>query len=61
MCLLMAYHLSCRDICKLSDDKAPITYMHRKISNMNRTKLQNLNRRRLVLQLSLPNPLKPGV
>ena len=28
---------------------------------MRRTKTQNLNHYRLVLQLSLPNPLKPGV
>ena len=32
-----------------------------KISNMRRTKSQNLNDSRLVLPLSLPNPLKPGV
>ena len=34
---------------------------YRKISNIRRTKSQNLNNYRLVLQLSLPNPLKPGV
>ena len=32
-----------------------------KISNMIRTKSQSLNDYRRVLQLSLPNPLKPGV
>ena len=44
------------------------TYMHksnlqdyRKISNIRRTKSQNLNVSRLVLQLSLSNPMKPGV
>ena len=37
----------------------PVTY--RKISNIRRTKSQNLNDSRLVLQLSLPNLLKPGV
>ena len=29
--------------------------------NVSRAKSQNLNASRLVLQLSLPNPLKPGV
>ena len=32
-----------------------------KISNISDTKSQNLNDSRLILQLSLPNPLKPGV
>ena len=35
--------------------------IHRKISNISRTNSQNWNDYRLVLQLSLPNPLKPGV
>ena len=35
--------------------------MYRKISNINRTKPQDLNDSRLVLQLSLRNPLKPGI
>ena len=34
---------------------------YRKVSNIRRTKCQNLNDSRLVLQLSLPNPLKPSV
>ena len=34
---------------------------YRKICNIRRTKSQNLNDSRLVLQLSLPNLLKPGV
>ena len=34
---------------------------HRKISCIGRTKSQNLNVSHIVLQLSLPNPLKPGV
>ena len=34
---------------------------YRKISNIRRTKSQNLNVSRLVLQLSLSNPMKPGV
>ena len=34
---------------------------YRKISNIRRTKSQNLNVSRLVLEWSLPNPMKPGV
>ena len=34
---------------------------HRKISNIRRTKFENFNVSHLVLQLPLPNPLKPGV
>ena len=34
---------------------------YRKVSNIRRTKLPNLTASRLVLQLSLPNPMKPGV
>ena len=34
---------------------------YRKISNIRRAKSQNLNDYRLVLPLSLPNLLKPGV
>ena len=34
---------------------------YREVSNIRRTKSQNLNASRLVLKLSLPNPLKPGV
>ena len=34
---------------------------YRKISNIRRTKSQNLKDSRLVLQLSLPNPLKRGI
>ena len=36
-------------------------YTYHKISNKSRTKSQNLNNSRLVLQLSLPYPLKSGV
>ena len=42
-----------------ADDKSDIYY--RKLSNIRRTKSQNLNDSRLVLHLSLPNLLKPGV
>ena len=34
---------------------------YRRFSNIIRTKYQNINVSRLVLQWSLPNPLKPGV
>ena len=34
---------------------------YRKVSNIRRTKCQNLDDSRLVLQLSVPNPLKPSV
>ena len=34
---------------------------YRKTSSKNRTKSQNLNVSHFVLQLSLPNPLKPNV
>ena len=32
-----------------------------KISNISRTQNQNLNDSRLIMQLPLPNPFKPGV
>ena len=35
--------------------------IYRKVSNIRRTKCQNLNESRLALQLSVPNPLKPSV
>ena len=34
---------------------------YRQVSNIRRTQSPNINASRLVLQLSLPNPLKPGV
>ena len=37
------------------------TLRYRKISDISRTNLQNINVSDLVLQLSLPNPFKPGV
>ena len=36
-------------------------FIYRKIPNIERAKSQNLNDARLVLHLSLPNLLKPGV
>ena len=38
-----------------------ISLKYRKLSNIRRTQHQNLNDSRLLLQLSLPNQLKPGV
>ena len=35
--------------------------IYRKISNIRYTKFPNLNVFRLILQLYLPNPMKPGV
>ena len=35
--------------------------IYRQTSNIRRTEFQNLNVYRFVLQLSLPNPLQPGV
>ena len=42
-------------------DKIYGTQQYRKISNIRRTESPNLNVSRLVLQLPLPNPMKPGV
>ena len=39
----------------------PFNYKYRQFSNIRRTQSQNINVSRLVLSLSLPNPLKPGV
>ena len=40
---------------------ANMLLLYRKISDIRRTKTQNLNDSRLVLQLFWPNPMKPGV
>ena len=40
---------------------AELPKKYRKSSNIRGTKSQNLNESRLVLQLPLPNPVKPGV
>ena len=42
-------------------DYIPQKTAYRKISNIRRTQSPNLNVPRLVLKLSLPNPMKPGV
>ena len=34
---------------------------YRQFSNIRRTQSPNINVSRLILQLSLPNPLKPGI
>ena len=43
------------------DTRCVESIKYHEISNIRRTKSHNLNVSRLVLQLSLPNPLKPGV
>ena len=40
---------------------AAMTSTYRQVSNIRRTKSQHLKDSRTVLQLSLPNPLKPDV
>ena len=40
---------------------SPLKLTYHKVSNIRRTKCQNLNDSCLVLQLSVPNPLKPSV
>ena len=47
-------------VCVDHADDAHFDY-YRIVSNIRRTKLQNLNDSRPALQLSLPNPLKSGV
>ena len=44
-----------------ADENAFTDLEYRKVSNIRRTKCQNLNDSRLVLELSVPNPLKPSV
>ena len=39
----------------------PMNYAYREISNISRTQSANINVSHLVLQLFLPNLLKPGV
>ena len=49
-----------QDPCVLPAHQQPgIDY--RQFSNIRCTQFQNINGSRLVLQLTLPNPLKPGV
>ena len=52
---------SCWDYSKSMLVKGAPVDMYCKISNIKRTKSPNLNASRLVLQLPLPNPMKPGV
>ena len=52
----------CRSIkTSMNNWRASMLGKYRKVSNIRRTKSQNSNASRLILQLSLPNPLKPGV
>ena len=45
----------------IDETKEVIRETYRKISNISRTKAQNLNDPSLFMQLSLSNPLKPSV
>ena len=45
----------------LGDAHIRMGHHYRQVSNISRTQSQNIPVSRLVLQLSLPNPLKPGV
>ena len=45
----------------IDQERIHVPTKYRKVSNIRRTKCQNLNDSRLVLQLSVPNPLKPSV
>ena len=47
-----------RDVCDLD---STCVSMYRKVSNIRHTECQNLDDSHLVLQLSVPNPLKPSV
>ena len=49
----------CSSLDNISNGAMDFTYL--KVSNISRTKSKNLNDSRLVLQLSLPSRLKPGV
>ena len=66
--ILIIHFKACSDwhwqICKpfgIDVKKIECIYEYRQISNIRRTKSQNLNVSRLVLQLSLRSILKPGV
>ena len=49
-------------MCQLSNPVLmQVISIYRQISNMRLTKSPNLNVAHLVLQLSLPNPFKPGI
>ena len=52
--------VSAQILLNIHDMEAP-HIIYRKISNIRRTKSQNLIDSRIVLQLSLPNPLMPVI
>ena len=59
---ISAYMIHSYVIQEFINSQAKSGYKHyRKISNIRRTQNQNLNDSRLIMQLPLPNPLKPGV
>ena len=53
--------ISTRDVTSETDRSILNINIYRQISNISRTKSDYLNVSRFILQLSLPNPLKPGV
>ena len=54
-------HSYCSWLLSVRPSVGRVITKYRKISNIRRTKSPNLNVSRFVLQLSLPNPMKPGV
>ena len=59
---ISAYMIHSYVIQEFINSQAKSAYKHyRKISNIRGTQNQNLNDSRLIMQLPLPNPLKPGV
>ena len=53
--------LMCWSSCQTWGGGVQFISIYRKVSNTRRTKSQNLIASILILSLSLPNPLKPGV
>ena len=51
----------CPNFCSALTKQPLKIHEYRKLFNIRHTKFQNLTVSRLVLQLLLPNPLKPGV
>ena len=58
---LQHYSSMCNCKPNTADAQSRCLSTYRKISSRRPTKYQNVNDPRLTLQLSLPNPLKPGV
>ena len=60
LAIIGTHHRSQPSTCRHSGDLNGIL-IHPQTSNIGRTKYQNLNNSHLALQLSSPNPMKPGV